>query len=231
MGNPTFAHILTKSARFGIPYSETAAGALPHEGGRAAKRAPLGEWARRTLRGMRARPSAPPRPGHHSCTPRSACACTCAYLPRAGGWILCARALLAPSARGVPYFSTASALALWPAARPHDTLLESCVLRCADNRSGDGSGIFTLTEASSRTPSWPRSPWAARKRGVAPLWECRRTSTAPAEAPTTCSTSPVAGEPACPHAHACATQVCNVACSDVGGRWPAAIVPRHRRPA
>ena len=95
----------------------------------------------------------------------------------------------------------------------------------------DGSGIFTLTEALSRTPSWPRSPWAARKRGVAPLWECRRTSTAPAEAPTTCSTAPVAGEPACPHAHACATQVCNVACSDVGGRWPAAIVPRHRRPA
>ena len=94
----------------------------------------------------------------------------------------------------------------------------------------DGSGIFTLTEALSRTPSWPRSPWAARKRGVAPLWECRRTSTAPAEAPTTCST-PVAGEPACPHAHAYDTQVCNVACSDVGGRWPAAIVPRHRRPA
>ena len=180
---------------------------------------------------MRARPSAPPRPGHHSCTPRSACACTCAYLPRAGGWILCARALLAPSAQAAALFSTASALALWPAARPHDTLLESCFVRCADNRSGDGSGIFTLTEASSRTPSWPRSPWAARKRGVAPLWECRRTSTVPAEAPTTCSTSPVAGEPACPHAHACATQALNAACSDVGGRWPAAIVPRHRRPA
>ena len=72
------------------PYFVTAAGALPHEGGRAARRAPLGEWARRTLRGTRARPSAPPRPGHHSRTPRSACACTCAYLPRAGGWILCA---------------------------------------------------------------------------------------------------------------------------------------------
>ena len=110
------------------PYFVTAAGALPHEGGRAARRAPLGEWARRTLRGMRARPSAPPRPGHHSCTPRSACACTCAYRPRAGGWILCARALLAPSAQGFPYFSMASALALWPAARPHDTLLESCLM-------------------------------------------------------------------------------------------------------
>ena len=99
-----------------------------HEGGRAARRAPLGKWARRTLRDMRARPSAPPRPGHHSCTPRSSCACICAYLPRAGGWIACALALLAPSARGVPYFSTASALALWPAARPHDTLLESCFI-------------------------------------------------------------------------------------------------------
>ena len=180
---------------------------------------------------MRARPSAPPRPGHHSCTPRSACACTCAYLPRAGGWILRAVALLAPSAGGFPNFATASALALWPAARPHDNLLESCVLRCADNRSGDGSGIFTLTEASSRTPSWPRSPWAARKRGVAPLWEWRRTSTVPAEAPTTSSTSPVAGEPACPHAQACATRAPHAACSDVGGRWLAAIVPRHRRPA